>query len=86
MLPFALLVLVSLLLLFRFINGGSEADDGPQVQCGQGAAAIQVKEGETCWEIGKAHGLGVEELLALTGNEGVECEKLRPGQSICVPA
>jgi hypothetical protein len=84
MLPFALLVLVSLLLLFRYINGGSGADRTPQVHCGQGADSIQVKKGETCWEIAEAHGMAVADLLALEGNKGVDCDKLQVGQSVCV--
>jgi hypothetical protein len=85
MLPFALLVLVFLLLVFRFLNGGSEADGAPQVHCDQGNHAIQVQKGETCWEIGEAHGLAVEELLALEGNKDIDCDRLQVGQSICVP-
>lgn len=85
MLPFALLVLVALLLLFKFLYGGAEADGDRQIHCAQGATAVQVKKGDTCWAIGKAHGLDVEELTALEGNKGVDCERLRVGQDICVP-
>lgn len=89
MLPFALLAIVFLLLIFRFLGGagGSEADHGhPQIHCAQGTTAVQIEEGQTCWQIGQAHGLGVDELLGLEGNEGVDCDKLRIGQGICVPA
>ncbi|KAF2249247.1 carbohydrate-binding module family 50 protein [Trematosphaeria pertusa] len=86
MLPFALLVVVFLLLLFRFINGGSTDEAASQVYCAQGDRKIQVKKGDTCWEIGKAYGVGVDELLQLEGNEHVDCERLNVGQRMCVPA
>lgn len=89
MLPFALLAVVFLLLMFRLLGGAgeSQADRGvPQIHCAEGTAAIQIKEGQTCWEIGEAYGVGVEGLLKLAGNEGVDCDKLAIGQGICVPA
>ncbi|KAJ4304869.1 hypothetical protein N0V90_000397 [Kalmusia sp. IMI 367209] len=87
MLPFALLVLVSLLLMFRFLSGGSGANGGGHVQvhCGEGAREVQVKKGDTCWEIGETYGVGVDELLRMEGNEGLDCDGLRIGQELCVP-
>ncbi|KAF2273630.1 uncharacterized protein EI97DRAFT_469368 [Westerdykella ornata] len=85
MLPFALLAVVFLLLLFRFIYGGSSGSEA-EVECGLGGKAIHVQAGDTCWEIAKAYGLEVAGLLALQGNGGVDCDKLQVGQSICVPA
>jgi hypothetical protein len=85
-LPFALLVLVFLLLLFRFLGGaGAHADLGEQAHCAEGDSSVQVAEKDTCYEIGKAHGMGVDELLGLVGNEKVDCDHLRIGQKICVP-
>jgi hypothetical protein len=84
MLPFALLVLVFLFLLFRFLYGGAD-DNVPQVQCDEGYHKIQIKKGETCWAVAQAHGLGVEDLLELGGNEDVDCDMLKVGQQMCVP-
>ncbi|KAJ4361087.1 uncharacterized protein N0V89_001656 [Didymosphaeria variabile] len=89
MLPFALLAIVFLLLIFRILSGagGTEADPGrPQVHCAEGTAAVQVEEGQTCYEIATANGLGVEDLLGLKGNEKVDCDNLWIGQGICIPA
>jgi hypothetical protein len=89
MLPFALLVLVVMLLLFNFVNRGVAHNTNPEEQvaeCAQGAEPLQIKEGQTCWEIGQAHGLGVDELLGMQGNEGLDCDRLRVGRWICVPA
>ncbi|KAH7135544.1 hypothetical protein B0J11DRAFT_576126 [Dendryphion nanum] len=84
LLPFALLVLIVLLLLFRYVNSAGETEV-EQVHCGNGFDSIQVQKGQTCWEIGETYGLGVEELLNVEGNEDIVCEKLRVGQGICVP-
>lgn len=84
LLPFALLVLIVLILFFRYLNnaGGTE---GVQVHCGDGYKAIQIEKGQTCWGLGEAYGVGVDGLLKIEGNEGVDCDKLRVGQGICVP-
>jgi hypothetical protein len=85
-LPFALLVIVFLLLLFRYLGGaGANADLGEQAHCSKGDSPVQVAAKDTCYEIAKAHGLGVAELLGVAGNEDVDCDHLRIGQQICVP-
>jgi hypothetical protein len=89
MLPFALIAVVFLLLMFRFLGraGGAQADrEHPQAQCAEGTAAVHIAEGQTCWEIAQAYGVGVEELLQFAGNEGLDCDNLAIGQGICVPA
>ncbi|KAK3197763.1 hypothetical protein GRF29_216g1232542 [Pseudopithomyces chartarum] len=87
MLPFALVAIVFVLFMFRFLgSAGSGADVGPpQINCDDGATAVTIEKGDTCWEIAQAHGVGVEELLAMKGNEGVDCDALKPGHEICVP-
>lgn len=92
MLPFALLAIVFLLFMFRFLGGagsgsGTGADVGhPQVTCADGARAVAVEKGDTCWKIAEAHGLGVEEFLGMEGNKGLDCDALKVGQWMCVPA
>lgn len=85
MLPFALLVIVFLLLMFRFLGGGSADSAKPQIHCAQGTRQIEIQKGDTCYEIAKAHGVGVEELLGLEGNKKVDCDQLGLGQKMCVP-
>jgi hypothetical protein len=88
MLPFALLVLVFLLIVFRVVSGGGAANNGDTqiLDCHDGSRQIQIKKGDTCWAIAKSHRVGVEELLGIEGNAGLDCERLRIGQRICVPA
>ncbi|KAF2020471.1 carbohydrate-binding module family 50 protein [Aaosphaeria arxii CBS 175.79] len=87
MLPFALLVLCVLFLLFKFVFSSVDAgaDGGTQIHCAEGYNAVQIAKGETCWSTGQAYGLGVEELLAIEGNQYIDCDRLQVGQSICVP-
>jgi LysM repeat protein len=93
MLPFALLVFASLLVMFKVSNDGlgggwlSAANSHEQiVDCHQGSRQVQVEKGDTCWAVAERYGLGVEYLLKIVGNEGIECERLQIGQGICVPA
>lgn len=84
MLPFALLVLVFLLLVFKFLSGKSGGEQ-LQVRCGEDMQTYRIAGGDTCYSVGQAHGLSVGELLAIEGNGPVDCAKLTPGQEICVP-
>jgi LysM repeat protein len=79
MLPFALVVIVFLLLLFRFLDSGS-AD---VFVCAAHSHSYKVEMGDTCWAVAKRHGLEVDGLLKM--NPGVECERLGVGRTLCVP-
>jgi hypothetical protein len=97
MLPFALLIFVFLLLVFRGFNGGfgfggggsdkMRADHGISqiLDCHNGNRQIQIEKGDTCWTIAEGHSLGVDELLELQRNADVDCDQLRIGQGMCVP-
>jgi hypothetical protein len=79
--PFFLIIIVFLLLVFRLVLPTSSR--APEVTCPSGSTASMVVTGDTCWDIAVAHGCKLDELLKL--NPAVDCEKLRPGQSLCVP-
>ncbi|KAF2125623.1 carbohydrate-binding module family 50 protein [Dothidotthia symphoricarpi CBS 119687] len=83
MMPFVLLVLVFLGLVLRYVAGGG--GEGGRVECAVGTGVLRVKAGDTCWGIAEGRGVGVEELLALGGNEGVDCGRLGVGTRVCVP-
>lgn len=85
MLPFALLVIVFMLFLFKFILGGSADQAEPQIACAEGHKRVEVQSGETCWKIATAQGLTVDELTGLQGNQDIDCEVLKAGQMMCVP-
>lgn len=86
MLPFALLVFLFLILLFKLVNRpGSDGGAQQTIDCAEGSHDIQIRKGDTCWEIGEKYRLGVDELLKLHGNEQLDCDNLSIGQAICVP-
>ena len=88
MLPFALIVLVFLILVFKLVyrsDGDSLTAPKESVNCDQGSHEIQIEQGDTCWAIAQARSITVEELLALGGNEKVDCDRLAVGKGICVP-
>jgi LysM repeat protein len=59
---------------------------GPRHQsaaCSDGYGTYIVREGDTCWEIAKAHQGTVDELHA--ANKDIKCDELHVGQELCVP-
>ncbi|CAI6333147.1 unnamed protein product [Periconia digitata] len=85
MLPFVLLVLVFLLVIFKFLMSVGADEAGSQIHCKEGFEKVEVQSDETCWAIAKAHGLSVADLLTLEGNEEIDCAVLQVGQQMCVP-
>lgn len=88
MMPFALIVLVFLILVFKLVyrsDGESLTAPKESVNCDQGTHEIQIEQGDTCWAIAQARGITVEELLGLVGNEKVNCDQLAVGEAMCVP-
>jgi hypothetical protein len=54
-----------------------------KLQCGTGNVVYKVRAGDTCWQIANDKGLSVDVLSR--ENVNLNCDKLMPGQSICVP-
>ncbi|KAF8586974.1 carbohydrate-binding module family 50 protein [Ramaria rubella] len=88
LLPFLLLVGVFLLFVLRFIVGHDAPIAPPHKRmCASGpnATKYHVKDGDSCWEIAQSHGTTVDALLNVTLNPGLECDRLRPGDVLCMP-
>ncbi|KAH7082489.1 hypothetical protein FB567DRAFT_594962 [Paraphoma chrysanthemicola] len=86
--PFALAVLVFLLVMFKLVDGGFGMTWAPRrevLNCANGTSQIQVQTGDSCWRLGQEYGVSVDELKRIAGNEKIECDKLRMLQGICVP-
>ncbi|KAH9917163.1 hypothetical protein B0H21DRAFT_770192 [Amylocystis lapponica] len=81
--PFLLLVAVALLLVIRLVHWPALSRTPDAVLCPDASEAAFVKAGDTCWEVARAHGCSLAELMDV--NPGLECNRLVPGQSICVP-
>jgi LysM repeat protein len=78
--PFFLTVIVVLLLVWRLIVSPGLTP----VKCPEGSSRVTVVAGDTCWKIAEAHGCGLEALRSVNSNSA--CERLLPGDKICVPS
>ncbi|CDO77271.1 Carbohydrate-Binding Module Family 50 protein [Trametes cinnabarina] len=84
MLPFFLIIVVVLLLVFRLVHSSPLADPSePPLRCPGASEAYTVVRGDTCWELSQARGCSVQDILSV--NQGLSCEAIRPGQAICLP-
>jgi LysM domain len=80
--PFILIVIVVLLLVWRLIVFPGFAPV-KYSKCPEGSTRVVVAAGDTCWRIAEAHGCGLEDLRKANAN--LVCERLIPGDQICVP-
>ncbi|KAI9445363.1 hypothetical protein H4582DRAFT_2109035 [Lactarius indigo] len=69
--PFFLIIIVVLLLVWRVVVSPGAS------------SRVTVVAGDTCWRIAETHGCGLEGLKRV--NAGLRCERLMPGDQICVP-
>ncbi|KAI0321270.1 hypothetical protein OF83DRAFT_359706 [Amylostereum chailletii] len=83
MFPFFLGVIVVLLLVWRLIVAPSMSNRQPVPSCPPGSSPSVVVAGDTCWAISEAHGCALDAFLKL--NPQLECDRLRPGDRVCVP-
>lgn len=83
MAPFFLIILAILLLVWRFF-GPSIISTSAGTTCADGMETYNIKQGDTCWDLAERAGISVTELME--ANEGVDCERLRIGKAVCVPA
>ncbi len=79
LLNFLLLIGVFLLGVFWFM--GFSFRPAPPA-CG-GGPSHTVERGDTCWEIAKGRGISLDELQGV--NEGLDCNRLRIGDVVCLP-
>jgi LysM repeat protein len=81
-----LLVGVFLLVILWFItrgSSGSASDDEVVRNCGAEAMPYKIRAGDTCWAIAEEKSVPLDVLLE--NNEGLNCDKLAVGETICVP-
>ena len=79
MAPFFLLIALFLLLVWRFFGPSLSFSSS----CPDESEAYRVAKGDTCWDIANSHNVSLEEFLR--ANQGLACERLRPGQKVCLP-
>ena len=76
------MVVVVLLLIFRVVSSSLSQDSAEAAHCTTPALPYQIKAGDTCWDISRQNALSLDDLLS--ENPGLACEKLVPGQYICL--
>ncbi|EIW63810.1 uncharacterized protein TRAVEDRAFT_109915 [Trametes versicolor FP-101664 SS1] len=82
-LPFFLIVAAVLLLVFRLVHSSTPASPPETLHCPGSNEPYHVSRGDTCWALSQTRGCTVQDILDV--NQGLNCEKLRPGQGICLP-
>lgn len=81
-LPFFLIVAVILLLVIRLVHS-STSDPHDAIYCPSTSEVYHIVRGDTCWDLSQARGCSVDDILSV--NSDLKCERLVPGQSICLP-
>ncbi|KAH9910491.1 uncharacterized protein BXZ73DRAFT_58352 [Epithele typhae] len=79
-LPFFLIIAAVLLLVIRLVGSGKSI---ATVDCPTNTQVYKISRGNTCWNLADAWGITVDDVLRV--NEGLNCDKLLPGQAICLP-
>ena len=82
MFPFFLIIIVVLLLVWRVVVSPGFAPVKYPI-CPEGSSRVTIVAGDTCWRIAEAHGCGLDALKGI--NADLRCERLMPGDQICVP-
>lgn len=85
LLNFFMILALFLVGLFWFLGWMSDGSGGKGLgACAPGSHAHQVHKGESCWSIANMHQIDLDQLRA--ANEGIDCDLLRVGITVCVPA
>lgn len=81
LLQFGVIISVFLLVLFWFLRVSA---GGSALRCPEGTSKYIIQPDDTCWAIAQAQGIDIKDIL--TYNEGVDCEKLIVGSTMCLLA
>ncbi|CAN8095108.1 unnamed protein product [Discula destructiva] len=83
LLNFFMILALFLIGLFWFL-GWMTSSHNSLSTCGSGAHAHKIQKGESCWSIAQLHEIEVDQLRQ--ANLGIDCNLLRAGGLMCVPA
>ncbi|KAI0307661.1 hypothetical protein B0F90DRAFT_44400 [Multifurca ochricompacta] len=81
--PFFLIIIVVLMLVWRLVVSPGLIPV-KYSKCLEGSSRVTIIAGDTCWRIAETHGWELEALKVV--NEDLRCERLMPGDQICVPS
>ncbi|KAI1396756.1 carbohydrate-binding module family 50 protein [Hypoxylon fuscum] len=76
-----LLVGLFLIFVFWFISGATKRVD--PITCRDHSSPYKIKSGDTCWAIAEVHNVPLETLLH--ENQGLDCDGLDIGGTVCIP-
>ncbi|KAI0181164.1 carbohydrate-binding module family 50 protein [Hypoxylon sp. FL1284] len=76
-----LLVGLFLLFIFWFIGGTSKRVY--PTTCRDHSSPYKIRTGDTCWAIAEEHRVRLESVLQ--HNQGLDCDKLAVGGTVCIP-
>ncbi|XXG96847.1 Biotrophy-associated secreted protein 2 [Hypoxylon texense] len=76
-----LLVGLFLLFVFWFIGGATKRVS--PTTCRDHSTPYKIRSGDSCWAIAEDHGVTLESLLQ--HNQGLDCDKLPVGGTVCIP-
>jgi len=79
---FFLIIGVFFIGLVWYLHGLVGSNYEIPAMCKDVSEAYKVKTGDTCWDIAQSRGLDLSELLK--ENDGLDCNKLVVGSTICI--
>ncbi|KAI1762226.1 carbohydrate-binding module family 50 protein [Hypoxylon sp. FL1150] len=82
LLSWFLLVGLFLLFIFWFIGGTTTKRVSPTA-CRDRDSPYKIRSGDSCWAIAEEHSVALETLLQ--HNQGLDCDKLAVGGTVCIP-
>ncbi|PSR76865.1 hypothetical protein BD289DRAFT_167831 [Coniella lustricola] len=82
LLNFFMILALFLVGLFWFLGWATSSKS--LAHCDTGSHAHQIQKGESCWSIAQMHGIDVDRLKQ--ANHHLDCDLLRIGGLVCVPA
>lgn len=82
LLNFFMILALFLVGLFWFL--GWMTSSNSLARCGPGTHSHRIQSGESCWSIADMHQIDLDKLR--DANQGIDCDLLRVGRIVCVPA
>ncbi|KAI1479557.1 carbohydrate-binding module family 50 protein [Daldinia eschscholtzii] len=76
-------LLVGLFLIFIFWAISGTTKQIKPINCGEHGSPYKIKLGDTCWAIAEAHDVPLDSLM--DENQGLDCDKLPIGDTLCIP-
>ncbi|KAH8901747.1 hypothetical protein GQ53DRAFT_8767 [Thozetella sp. PMI_491] len=81
---FFLIIGLILIGVYYFLGPSSgKAANLSQSRCAEGDAVHKIHSGDTCWKMAESQGVTLDALRS--ANEGLDCDRLKIGSTVCIP-